>query len=237
MITGSSRGLGKEMALALAQRGANVIVNYLNNKVEAEGVVKQIEMLGSQARAIQADVSSSFDVQRLFRESLACFGPTDILINNAGTMYTGTLDEMSEETFDLQVRTNIKSVFLMMKFAPSYMNQNGRIINISSSTTKLNMPGYAIYSASKAAVEQMTRNFAAEVGGQGITVNAVSPGPLNTELFQQGKTQAQIDLIAKRSIYQRIGETGDIIPVIEFLCSEESKWITAQVIYANGGMV
>lgn len=236
IVTGSSRGLGRATALALAGKGASVVVNYNSNQEEAEEVVKEITVQGGNAVAIQANVSRAEDVNRLFESAVSHFGKIDILVNNAGIMMTKPLQNFSEEEFDAQFSVNVKSVFLMMKAAAEKLEANGRIINISSSTSRLMMPAYAVYSAAKAAVEQMTRVFAKEIGHKGITVNSVLPGPLNTELFLKGKSEELIGRIAGLSAFNRIGETEDVIPLILFLSSEESKWLTGQSIGINGGM-
>lgn len=236
IITGSSRGLGKKIAIALAKQGANVVVNYNSNESEALSTVNEILSDGGNAIAIKADVSKSEDINNLFEKTVEHFGRIDIVVNNAGIMVTKFLKDFSEEEFDKQFSINVKSVFLMMKKASETLEQNGRIINISSSTSRLMMPGYAVYSATKSAVEQMTRVFAKEIGSKGITVNAVLPGPIKTELFLNGKSDELINRIASLSAFNRIGEVEDIIPIILFLSGNDSQWITGQNIGINGGM-
>ena len=236
IITGSSKGLGKQTALQLAQHGTNVIINYNSNEAEAQAMVQQINSSGGRAIAVKADVSQSQDITYLFDQTIEHFGQVDMLINNAGIMITKPLKDFTDEEFDRQFAINVKSVFMMMKTASEKLTPNGRIINISSSTSRLSMPTYAVYSATKAAVEQMTRVFAKEIGARGITVNSVLPGPMNTELFTKGKTEEMINRIASLSAFNRIGEVEDIVPIILFLCSEQSQWITGQNIGVNGGM-
>jgi len=236
IITGSSRGLGKKTAIELAKKGVNVVINYNSNSTEALHVVNEIIANGGNAIAIKANVSLNDDVKMLFEKTKEHFGKIDIVINNAGIMITKFLKDFSEEEFDAQFSINVKSVFLMMKMASEYVSDNGRIINISSSTSRLMMPTYAIYSAAKAAVEQMTKIYAKEIGLRGITVNAVLPGPMNTELFLKDKSEEIINRIASLSAFNRIGNVSDIIPIILFLCNEESQWITGQNIGVNGGM-
>src|SRR5690606_2712814 len=177
IITGSSKGLGKQTALQLAQHGTNVIINYNSNEAEAQAMVQQINSSGGKAIAVKADVSQSHDITYLFDQTIEHFGQVDMVINNAGTMITKPLKDFTDEEFDRQFAINVKSVFMMMKAASEKLTPNGRIINISSSTSRLSMPTYAVYSATKAAVEQMTRVFAKEIGARGITVNSVLPGP------------------------------------------------------------
>lgn len=236
IVTGASRGLGKTIAKLLAIHGANVVVNFANNQSQADEVVSEIIQSGGQALAIQADISQSAEVTKLFDQAIEKYGKIDIVINNGGIMITKFLKDTTEEDFDKQFSINVKGVFLSMKEASAKMANNGRIINISSTVTRLMMPTYSTYSASKSAVEQMTRVFAKEIGGKGITVNSVSPGPVNTELFLKGKTEEMIQRIAGLSAFNRIGETPDIVPVILFLASDESQWITGQNFGANGGM-
>ena len=236
IVTGASRGLGKTIAKLLAIHGANVVVNFANNQSQADEVVSEIIQSGGHALAIQADISQSAEVTKLFDQAIEKYGKIDIVINNGGIMITKFLKDTTEEDFDKQFSINVKGVFLSMKEASAKMANNGRIINISSTVTRLMMPTYSTYSASKSAVEQMTRVFAKEIGGKGITVNSVSPGPVNTELFLKGKTEEMIQRIAGLSAFNRIGETPDIVPVILFLASDESQWITGQNFGANGGM-
>ncbi|MFD2918239.1 SDR family oxidoreductase [Terrimonas rubra] len=236
IVTGASRGLGKEIALLLAAHGANVVINYANNTEEAEKVANSINNTGGRAIAIRADISDAAAVTHLFDQTIEQFGKVNIVVNNAGIMITKPVKDTTEEDFDQQFRINVKSVFLSMKEAALKMADHGRIINISSSVTRLMMPGYASYAATKAAVEQMSRVFAKEIGAKGITVNSVSPGPLNTELFLKDKTPELVQRIAGLSAFNRIGETEDIAPVILFLAGDESHWITGQNIGCNGGM-
>lgn len=236
IITGSSRGLGRKAAIELVKHGAGVVVNYHSNETEARATVNEILSNGGNAIAVKADVSNSEAVNYLFEKTLEQFGKIDIVVNNAGIMVTKFLKDFTEEEFDKQFSFNVKSVFLMMKKASEKLNQNGRIINISSSTSRLMLPTYAIYSATKSAVEQMTRVFAKEISSKGITVNSVLPGPINTELFRNGKSEDLINRIAGLSAFNRIGNVEDIIPIILFLSSDESQWITGQSIGINGGM-
>lgn len=236
IVTGASRGLGKEIALLLAAHGATVVINYANNTEEAEKVADHINTTGGRAIAIRADISDAAAVTKLFDQTIEQFGKVDIVVNNAGIMITKPVKDTTAEDFDQQFRINVKSIFLSMKEAAVKMSNNGRIINISSSVTRLMMPGYATYAATKAAVEQMSRVFAKEIGPKGITVNSVSPGPLNTELFLKDKTPELVQRIAGLSAFNRIGETEDIAPIILFLASDESHWITGQNIGCNGGM-
>ena len=236
IVTGASRGLGRQIALYLATQNINIVVNYAASRAEADAVAAEINAAGGRALAVQADVGNEADVARLFEQALAHFGRIDIVVNNAGTMITRSLKDSSTADFERQFDVNVKSVFLMLRQAATHLADNGRIINISSSASRLMMPGYAVYSAAKAAVEQMSRVFAQEVGARGITVNCVLPGPLNTTLFTEGKSPEIIQNIAAASAFNRIGEVADIVPMVAFLASEDAQWITGQSLGANGGM-
>lgn len=236
IVTGASRGLGKQIALEFAKKGAAVVINYSSAKEEAGKVVNEIKLAGGRAISVQADVSNAADVERLFDEASRQFGKIDIVINNAGVMITKLLQDVSEADFDRQFAINTKSVFLVLKQAVEKLENGGRIVTISSSTSRLMMPGYSVYSATKAAVEQLSKVVAKEVGHRDITVNCVLPGPINTALFRNGKSTELIDKIAGLSAFNRIGEPEDIVPVILFLASKEAQWITGQTIGANGGM-
>jgi 3-oxoacyl-[acyl-carrier protein] reductase len=235
IITGSSRGIGMTIAKTLAKNGAKVVVNYSGSEETAKSVVNEILQSGGQAIAIKADVSKSEDVKRLFQKTLETFEKIDVLINNAGIATYKLIKDTTDEDFDRIFDINVKGVFNTMREASTLLEDNGRIINFSSSVTRLMLPTYGTYSATKAAVEQLTRVFAKEVGTKGITVNSISPGPVNTELFKQGKNEEVIKRLASMSAFNRIGEPEDIAKIILFLVDDDSKWITGQNIGANGG--
>lgn len=236
LITGSSRGIGAAIALKVSQAGAKVIINYAGGKEPAEKLAQEIISNGGQALAIKADVSNSAEVKNLFDESIAHFGKIDVLINNAGIMITKLIKDTTDEDFDRHFNINVKGTFNTMREAASKLADNGSIINFSTSVNRIMLPGYATYVATKSAVEQLTRVFSKEIGSRGINVNSVSPGPTNTELFTNGKSEEVIARLASLSAFNRIGETDDIANVVVFLASDEAKWINAQNIGANGGM-
>lgn len=236
LVTGASRGIGAAIAQKLASEGATVVVNYAGNKEAADKAVAAIEALGAQAMAIQADVSKSDEVKRMFDAVIAQYGRIDVLVNNAGILLYKLIKDTTDEDFDRQFAINVKGTFNTMREAATRLADNGTIINFSSSTTRLLLPTYGPYVATKGAVEQMTRVFAKEVGARGINVNVVSPGPTNTELFLTGKTQEALDRLAGLSAFNRIGEPEDIAKVVAFLVSDDAKWISGQNIGANGGM-
>jgi 3-oxoacyl-[acyl-carrier protein] reductase len=236
LVTGSSRGIGAEIAKALAQAGAKVVVNYAGSPGAAAEVVKAIESAGGEAIAVQADVSRSAEVKQLFDEAFARFGKLDILVNNAGIILYKRLAEVTDEEFERLLAINVKGTFYALREASTRLSDGGRIINFSSTTTRLMLPTYSAYVATKGAVEQMSRVLAKELGARKITVNIVSPGPVNTELFVTGKTEEEIKRAGSMAALGRIGEPEEIARVVLFLASDEASWVTGQNIGVNGGL-
>lgn len=236
LVTGSSRGIGATIAHQLAAAGAKVIVNYAGGQLAAEEVAQQINNKGGDAIALQADVSKTDQVKSLFDQAIVHYGKIDVLVNNAGIMINSLIKDTTDEDFNRQFDINVKGTFNTLREAATRLADKGSIINFSTSVNRLMLPTYGTYVATKAAVEQLTRVFAKEVGARGINVNSISPGPTNTELFTQGKSQELIDRLASLSAFNRIAEPEDIANVVVFLASDEAKWITAQNLGANGGM-
>ena len=236
IVTGSSRGIGKEIAILLAENGGKIVVNYANNEKEANDTVEQIKNGGGAAIAIKADVSKREQVTALFDKAIEHYGQVDVLINNAGIMINKPLNENSEDDFIKQFDINVKGTFNTLQEAFCRLSDNGIIINFSSSTVKMMLPSYALYSATKAAVEQMTRVFSKEIG-RGISVNAIAPGPTNTELFLKGKSEDFIKRLVSLNAFNRLAEPSDVAKVVLFLASDNSKWISGQIIGVNGAMV
>ena len=235
LVTGSSRGIGRAMAERLSRDGASVAINYVRNSDKAEEVVAAIAANGGTAVALQADVSSLKDIQRLFEQTLAHFGRLDIVVNNAGIRISKNVTGVLEEEFDRLFAINVKGTFFSCQLAARLLSECGRIINVSSAVTRMMLPGYAIYAASKGAVDQITRVLARELGERRITVNAVAPGPVDTELFRDGKTEEQIQQMAQMAALGRVGEVEDIADVVAFLAGDDARWITGQTIHVNGG--
>lgn len=235
IVTGSSRGIGSAIAKRLSDEGAAIVVNYAGSSDKAQEVVAQIEAKGGSAIALQADVSKTADIQRLFDQTIEKFGKVDILVNNAGTILYKLITDVTEEDFDKIFAVNVKGTYFACQQAAKRMADGGRIINFSSSTTVMMLPTYSAYVATKGAVEQITRVLAKELGGRGITVNVVSPGATNTELFMTGKTEEQINRFAQMAALGRLGEVQDIADVVAFLASDDARWITGQNIRVNGG--
>lgn len=236
LVTGASRGIGAAIALKLADAGARIIINYAGGKDAAENTVNQIKQAGGDAIALQADVSKADEVKTMFDAAISHYGRIDVLVNNAGIMITKLLKDTSDEDFTRQFDINVRGTFNTMREAATRLADKGSIINFSTSVNRIMLPTYSTYVATKAAVEQLTRVFSKEVGGRGINVNSISPGPTNTELFTRGKSQEVIDRLASLSAFNRIGEPEDIAKVVLFLAGDEAKWITAQNIGVNGGM-
>lgn len=236
VVTGSSKGIGAAIALKLAKAGAKVIINYSGNQTAADEVVAQITSNGGEAFAIKANVSKKEEISRLFAESITHFGKVDIWVNNAGVMLNNFIKDLSEEQMEKQIDINFKGVFYSLQQAATKLADNGSIINLSSTVTRTIFPTYGVYAATKAAVEQMSRVFAKEIGARGINVNCVLPGPTGTDLFLDGKSEEQIAQLAGTNAFKRLGTPNDIAQVVAFLATDDAKWITGQSIGANGGM-
>ena len=235
LITGASKGIGAHMAKAFAGAGAKVVINYASSEAAAQSVLTDIEAQGGQAVIIKADVSKEAEVTTLFDQALQTYGRIDILVNNAGVMTTRNIKDSTEAEFDQQFNINVKGTFFTLKEAATKLADGGTVINFSSSTTKVMFPGYGIYSATKAAVEQMSRVFSKEIG-RGISVNSIAPGPTKTELFLNGKSEETLTRLAASNAFNRIADPEDITRVVLFLASDDAKWISGQTIAANGAM-
>lgn len=244
LVTGGSRGLGKNMAIRLAEKSNDVIITYHSKKDEANEVVKEIESVGSKAAALCFDAANikSIDsfldsVRQTLKENFQS-DKFDFLINNAGMGATIPFMQATEENFDEFINVHYKSVFFLIQKSLPMMNDGGRIINISSGTTRFANPGYSIYSSAKGAVEVLTRSIAKEVGARKITVNVVAPGPIetdfnNTAIRNSGERKA---MLANLTALGRVGNAEDIGGVVAFLCSQDAGWINGQRIEVSGGI-
>ncbi|WP_019914955.1 SDR family oxidoreductase [Paenibacillus sp. HW567] len=237
IVTGSSRGIGRAVAERLAEEGASVIINYSSSPKQAEEVVQGIKAKGGTAAAIQADISKPVQIEQLFKDTKALFGKIDIVVNNAGIMVNSLIGEATEEQFDKQFAINVKGTYFACQQAFYHLKQGGRIINFSTSVNGQMFPAYSIYAGTKGAVEQFTRQLAKEFGSKGITINAVAPGPVATDLFLEGKSQDQLEGLKKANAFGRLGEPEDIAGVVSFLAGEQSGWISGQTLRVNGGFI
>jgi len=240
IVTGSSRSIGAAIAQQLAEEGANVIVNYFSNSQVADEVINAINARGKgKAVGVKADASSTIGGSHLLEETVKAFGKLDILVLNAGIMGSKVLADVDEHFFDSHIDLNVKGPLFLTKAAVPLLPAGGRIIFVSSSLTKASsvLPNALVYVASKGAVEQISRVLAKDLGSRGITVNTVSPGPVDTPLFREGKTEQQIQFIAGLNPSKRLGAPEEIAPTVAFLASPAATWINGQNILVNGGFV
>src|SRR5471030_422345 len=239
IVTGASRGIGAAIAQRLAKDGYAVVVNYAGNAAEAAKVVDAIAAAGGSALAVQADVADAAAVRALFDAASAHYGRVDVLVNNAGVMPSGLpqLADTDDATFDQLFSVNVKGTFNTLREAATRLQHGGRIVNFSTSVVGLALPGYAIYAATKGAVEVMTNILAKELRGKNITVNAVAPGPTATDLFLNGKTPETVERMAKMAPLERLGQPDDIAAAVSFLAGADGAWINGQTLRANGGIV
>ena len=235
IVTGGSGGIGSAVCLKLAERGAKVVVHYGGSKDAAEEVVSKIEANGGEAIALQANLSKSADVAQLFEQTEQQLGKPDIIVNLAGTGDVGKLADMDEAAFDKVFGLNTKGTFFCMKEAATRLNDNGRIVTISSGLVVRPQPGFGLYISSKAAVESMSKVLSLELGERGITVNTVAPGPTETEMYVNSGDDAQA--AAAQSPFNRLGQPEDIADVVAFVVSDECRWMTGHVFEVGGGYV
>jgi 3-oxoacyl-[acyl-carrier protein] reductase len=235
IVTGASKGIGAAVAKQLASDGFQIIVNFSSSAAAAQEVVTAIEKAGGRAKAVAGDVADPAAVRMLFDRAEAEFGPVDVLVNNAGIAKTTLLADVTDEDYQRHIAVNLTGTFNGMREGAKRVRDGGRIINFSTSIIGTYLPTYGVYAATKAAVEAMTHVLAKELGSRKVTVNAVAPGPVATELFLTGKSDELIQRLTKDIPLGRLGEPDDIARVVSFLASPESGWINGQVIKANGG--
>lgn len=235
IVTGGSRGIGQAIAMRLAADGFAVAVNYAGNAAKAQETVAAIEASGGKAIAVQGDVGNPQDVARLFAATKEAFGRIDVVVNSAGVMPMATIAENNLETFDKVIATNLRGAFVVMALAAEQLEKDGRIIALSSSVLAKSFPAYGPYIASKAGVEGLVHVLANELRGRDITVNAIAPGPVATELFFNGKSDEQVTQIAKLAPLERIGTPEEIAAAVSFLAGPDGRWVNSQVIRVNGG--
>lgn len=238
VVTGASKGIGASIAHHLAAEGAAVVVNYATSREGADKVVAEVERRGGKAVAVQADVAKRADIQRLFAEAKRAFGRVDILVNNAGVFEFAPIEEVTAEHFHRQFDVNVLGLLLTTQEALRYLGpEGGSIINVSSVVATLAPPTASVYSATKAAVDTVTRSLAKELGPRRIRVNSINPGMTETEGFHAAGL-AESDFrkqVEAQTPLGRIGQPGDIGPVAVFLASSDSGWITGETIHISGG--
>lgn len=238
LVTGSSRGIGRAIALELAKQGANVAVNYAGNEEKAREAVEDIEKFGVKAIKIQADVASESDVKAMVKEVVAEFGSLDILVNNAGANKDNLIMRMKEEDFDHVINTNLKGTFLCTKAAARYMMKQraGKIVNVSSIVGVSGNPGQANYVAAKSGVIGLTKTTAKEFATRNIHVNAVAPGFIATDMTDALTEEQQQGMLALIPL-EKFGEPEDVAKTVRFLASSDADYITGQTIHIDGGMI
>lgn len=238
LVTGASRGIGRQIALELAMEGASVAVNYAGSEAKALELVDEIKSMGTEAIAIQADVSNSDSVNEMVKQTIEQFGKLDILVNNAGITKDNLLMRMKESEWDDVININLKGVFLCTKSVTRQMmkQRSGRIINISSIVGVSGNPGQANYVAAKSGVIGLTKTSAKELSSRGITVNAIAPGFITTDMTDKLNEEVKSEML-KQIPLARFGEPKDIARAAVFLASDDSNYITGQTLHIDGGMV
>lgn len=237
IVTGASRGIGRAAAIALAEAGANVVINYAGSEAAAKETEVLCQAHGAKTLLIQADVAKSKDCQRIVDETIAAFGKVDILVNNAGVTRDNLLMCMTDEEFDQVIATNLRGTYAMMKAVsrPMMKSRYGRIINMASVVGLMGNAGQVNYAASKAGVIGMTKSFAKEIAARGVTVNAVAPGFIATDMTA-AMTDAAREAVAGSIPMKRMGRPEDVAAVVRFLASEGAGYVTGQTLAVDGGL-
>ena len=235
LVTGASRGIGRAIALRLAADGHAVVVHYGGGADDAHRTVHAITEAGGRAVAVQAEIGDPAAVARLFDAARTAFGGLDVVVHSAGVMPMARIEPDRIDEFDRVIATNLRGAFLVLGHAAQALGTGGRIVALSSSVIAKSFPGYGPYIASKAGVEGLVHVLANELRGRGITVNAVAPGPVGTELFLKGKSEEVIRQIAAQSPMERIGEPDEIAATVSFLAGPDGAWVHGQVLRVNGG--
>jgi 3-oxoacyl-[acyl-carrier protein] reductase len=235
LVTGGSGGIGRVVSTRLAKDGFIVVLNYAGNAEKAEQVANEIKSADGQTLLIQADVSNEADVERMFKQIIDTFGRIDVVVHTAGIMPVMTIAETDLAVFDRIISTNLRGTLIVFKHSAKNVSEGGRIIAFSSSVIAKSFPTYGPYIASKAGVEGLVYVLTNELRGRNITVNAVAPGPIPTELFLKGKSEERIEEFRKMSPLERLGQPEDIAGVVSFLAGPDGGWMNGQVVRANGG--
>ncbi|KAG0378493.1 hypothetical protein BGX24_003662 [Mortierella sp. AD032] len=241
IVTGSSRGIGRAIALRLAQDGHDVVINYQSNANKAQEAVNDVLATGNGARAIavQGDVGILADGKRLVEETLKAFGRIDTVVFNAGWIVYQAVEDVTEESYEEAFRTNVKAPMFFTKQVIPHLAPGSKLIFLSTSLTTASTvpPNYFLYCATKGAVEQMVRTLSKDLGRKGINVNAVSPGPTDTDGFRNGKTPELIKAFSQNNPFGRLGQPEDIAGAVSFIASDSAGWVNGQILRVNGGFV
>ena len=235
IVTGASKGIGGAIAKRLALDGFPVIVNYSARAEDAEKLLSTIEAAGGRASAVQANVAEADEVNALFDAAETAFGPIGVLVNNAGISKMAPLAQVLDADYQAHIAVNLTGTFNGMREAAKRISDGGRIISLSTSIVGTYLPAHGVYVATKAAVEALTRVLAKELGPRGVTVNAVAPGPIGTDLFFTGRSPAMIERIVQDIPMGRLGTPEEVAQVVSFLAGPDGGWVSGQVIRANGG--
>jgi 3-oxoacyl-[acyl-carrier protein] reductase len=236
IVTGASRGIGAAVAERLAADGFTVVINYSGDVKPADAVARRIEAKGGRALTPRADVNDPAAVRGMFDAAEAAFGGVDVLVNNAGIMSLAMIADSDDALFDQQIAINLKGSFNAMREAAKRLRDGGRIINFSTSVVGLKTETYGVYAATKAAIETLSAILSKELRGRSITVNAVAPGPVGTDLFLSGKSPELIERLSKMNPLERLGTPEDIAASVSFLAGSDGGWINGQTLRPNGGM-
>ncbi|KAG0296126.1 hypothetical protein BGZ96_010161 [Linnemannia gamsii] len=237
IVTGSSRGIGRAIALRLAKDGHNIVINYQSNASKAQEVVAEIAAMGVCAIAVQADIGILADGKRLVDETIKHFGQIDTVVFNAGWIVYQAVEDVTEDSYEEAFRTNVKAPMFFTKQIIPHLKAGAKLIYLSTSLTSATTvpPNYFLYTATKGAIEQMVRTLSKDLGRRGINVNAVSPGPTDTDGFRFGKTEEQIKLFSQNNPFGRLGQPEDIAGAVSFIASESAGWVNGQILRVNGG--
>ncbi|RMZ58789.1 SDR family oxidoreductase [Chryseobacterium nematophagum] len=236
VVTGGSGGIGSAVVKKLVENGASVLFTYFHGEDRAHTLMADLNNC-PQVKAISADISCLSDIKNIFEVADNEFGGVDILVNNAAQISTNMIEDITETNYNDVMDINVKGSLFCIQQAIKCLRNNGRIINISSINTVLPEPGAALYSASKAALEQFSCIASKEVASRGITVNCISPGPVNTDLLVKHNPQEVLEQIAEMTPLGRVGEPEDIADIVAFLASSDARWVTGQNIRASGGLI
>jgi len=232
IVTGASGGIGGAVAARLASDGFDVVATYAGHSTAADAVISDAKKIGRRGLAVKVDVARAEDVEQLFSATLDTWGRVDVVVNSAGIMPMGLIAELDVDVFDKVIATNLRGTFLVFAKAAKVLGNGGRIIAVSSSVLAKSFPTYG---ASKAGVEGLVPVLANELRGRNITVNAVAPGPVGTELFLKGKTPEQVATLGKLAPLERLGTPDDVARVVSFLAGPDGEWVNAQILRVNGG--